>query len=211
LRSSDNDPNDTFTYQFVSGAGSDDNSSFMSENDVLYTATIFNYKTKNSYSIRVKSTDSSALSVENPILLYIVIPTANSFETSGLVGSSTTITLRGQNVAGGDLVYQITKGPEYGSLIASDINGVYTYVPNTNQQDSFEYVVEEDTMTSSPGIIIIYNYSESDIANIPGNLGTLSVNNISFDGNKWTIGTITTDTFIQGPSYYKFGTMTLTN
>jgi hypothetical protein len=159
----------------------------------------------------VKTTDSSGLSVENPIILYVVLPTASSFETSGLVGSSTTITLRGQNVAGGALVYQITKQPVYGFLIASDINGVYTYVPSTNQQDSFEYVVKEDTMTSLPGIVIIYNYSESDIANIPRNLGTLEVNTISFDGNKWTFGTIITDTFIQGPSYYSVGTMKLTN
>jgi hypothetical protein len=159
----------------------------------------------------VKTTDSSGLSVENPIILYVVLPTAGSFETSGLVGSSTTITLRGQNVAGGALVYQITKQPEYGSLIASDINGVYTYVPSTNLQDSFEYVVKEDTMTSLPGIVIIYNYSEIDIANIPRNLGTLTLDNISFDGNKWKFGTITTDTFIQGLSYYSVGTMKLMN
>jgi hypothetical protein len=211
LQTYDNDPNDTFTYQLVSGVGSDDNLSFRVENAVLYTATIFNYNTKNSYSIRVKTTDSSGLSVENPILLYVVLPTAGSFETSGLVGSTTTITLRGQNVAGGELVYQITRQPSYGSITLTPTNSVYTYVPSSNQQDSFEYVVKEDTMTSLPGMVIIYNYSESDIANIPRNLGTLEVNTISFDGNKWTIGTITTDTFIQGPSYYRVGTMTLTN
>jgi hypothetical protein len=211
LRTSDPDVGDTFTYQFVSGAGSADNSSFTIENDILYTATTFNYITKNTYSIRVKTTDSYGLSVENPILLHVVIPTAGSFETSGLVGSSTNITLRGQNVAGGALVYEITKQPTYGSLDASNINGVYTYVPNSNTLDSFEYVVKEDTMTSLPGRVIIYNYSESDIANIPKTLGTLEVDNFSFDGNKWTIGTIITDTFIQGPSYYRFGTMTLTN
>jgi hypothetical protein len=102
-------------------------------------------------------------------------------------------------------VYQITKQPAYGSLTASDRNGVYTYIPSTNKQDSFEYVVKEDTMTSLTGIVIIYNYSESDINNIPRNLGTLEIDNISFDGNKWKLGTITTDTFIQGASYYTLG------
>jgi hypothetical protein len=211
LRTSDPDAGDTFTYQFVSGAGSADNSSFTIENDILYTATTFNYNTKNTYSIRVKTTDSSGLSVENPIVLNVVIPTAGSFETSGLVGSSTTITLRGQNVTGGALVYEITKQPTYGLLTPSNINGVYTYVPNSNTVDSFEYVVKEDTMTSLPGRVIIYNYSESDIANIPRTLGTLEVDTFSFDGNKWRIGTIITDTFIQGPSFYRFGTITLTN
>jgi hypothetical protein len=210
LQTYDNDPNDTFTYQFVSGVGSDDNLSFTIENDVLYTTTTFNYNTKNTYSIRVKTTDSSGLSVENPILLQVVLPTAGSFETSSLVGSTTTITLRGQNVAGGELVYQITRQPAYGSLAFGN-DGVFTYVPSTNQQDSFEYVVKEDTMTSLPGMVIIYNYSESDIANIPRNLGTLEFDSISFDGNKWTFGTITTNTFIQDGLYYRLGMMTLMN
>ncbi len=211
LNTYDNDPIDTFTYQFVSGVGSDDNSSFTIENDILYTTTTFNYNTKIAYSIRDKTTDSSGLSVENPILLDVVIPTAGSFETSGLVGSPSTITLRGQNVSGGALVYEITNQPTYGSIVPSDRNSLYTYVPNSNTVDSFEYVVKEDTMTSLPGKVIIYNYSESDIANIPRNLVTLSVDNLSFDGNRWKIGTITTDTFIQNGSFYKFGTMTLTN
>ena len=198
-------------YQFVSGVGSEDNSSFTIENGLLYTSTTLNYNTKNSYSIRVRLTDSSELLVENPITLHVVLPTAGSFETSGLVGSPTTIILRGQNVAGGALIYEITKHPQFGSLTAANINGVYTYVPNTNQQDIFEYVVKEDTMTSLPGIVIINNYSEDDIRNIPRNLGTIEFNNILFDGNQWTFGTITTNTFLQGPSYSTLGTMTLTN
>jgi len=202
---------DIVTYQFISGVGSEDNSSFTIENDVLYTATTFNYSTQNTYSIRVKSTDSSGLSVENPILLHVVLPTVGSFETSGLIGSTSTITLRGQNTTGGALVYQITKQPIYGSIDTTPKNGIFTYVPNTNKQDSFEYVVKEDTMTSLPGIVIIYNYSENDIANIPRNLGTLTLDNISFDGNKLTFGTITTDTFIQATSNYTLGTMRLTN
>jgi hypothetical protein len=209
LRTYDDDVDDTFTYQFVSGVGSEDNSNFIIINDELYAIISLNYSIKNVYSIRVKSTDNSGLSVENPIILYVVLPTAGSFETSGLVGSSTTITLRGQNIIGGALVYQITKQPEYGSLTASDRNGVYTYIPNTNKQDSFEYVVKEDTMTSLIGIVIIYNYSENDIANIPRNLGTLEVDNISFDGNRWRLGTIITDTFFPVSSYYTLGTMTL--
>jgi hypothetical protein len=211
LRTSDPDVGDTFTYQFISGVGSEDNSSFTIENDVLYTATTFNYSTQNTYSIRVKSTDSSGLSVENPILLHVVLPTVGSFETSGLVGNTSTIMLRGQNITRGALVYEITKQPIYGSIVPTPKNGIYSYVPNTNKQDSFEYVVKEDTMTSLPGIVIIYNYSENDIANIPRNLGTLTLDNISFDGNKMTFGTITTDTFIQATSNYILGTMKLTN
>ena len=74
----------------------------------------------------MKSSDSSGLSIENTIILYVILPTARSFEISGLVESPTTITLRRQNVAGGDhLVYKITKQPKYGSLDPSDITRVF--------------------------------------------------------------------------------------
>ena len=84
LKTYDYDPNDTFTYQFVSGLGSEDNSRFRIEGDVLYTSTTLNYNTQDdTFSIRVKTTDSSKLSIENPIILYVIRPIAGSFETSG--------------------------------------------------------------------------------------------------------------------------------
>jgi hypothetical protein len=210
LRTYDDDPNDTFIYQFSSGAGSTDNSHFTILGNVLYTSSVLNYNTKNTYSIRVKVTDSDGLSIENPIILNVVLPIAGSFETSGLIGSSSTITLQGQNITGRDLIYQITRLPKYGSLIMVNQTGNYTYMPNINKQDSFEYVVKEGTMTSLPGTVIISNYNQNDIQNIPRSLGTFDFESISFDGTTWMFGTITTDTFTQGSSYYTLGNYTLT-
>jgi hypothetical protein len=205
----DPDPNDTFTYMFVSGVGSTDNSHFTILGNVLYTSSLLNYNTKNNYTIRVKVTDSDGLSIENLISLNIVLPIANSFEISGLVGSSSTITLQGQNITGRDLIYQITRLPKYGSLIMVNQTGNYTYMPNINKQDSFEYVVKEGTMTSLVGTVIISNYNQNDIQNIPRSLGTFDFDTISFDGTTWRFGTITTNTFSQGSSYYKLGNYTL--
>jgi len=210
LTTYDDDPNDTFTYQFSSGLGSADNSHFMILGNVLYTSRTFNYNTKNTYTIRVKSTDSDGLSVENPIILNVILPIAVSFKISGLVGSSSTITLQGQNITDGYLIYQITRLPKYGSLTMINTNGIYTYMPNINKQDSFEYVVKEGTMTSLPGTVIISNYNQNDIQNIPRSLGTFDFDAISFDGTTWRFGTITTDTFIQDSSYYYLGNYTLT-
>ena len=210
LETYDDDPNDTFTYEFSSGLGSKDNSDFRIQGNKLYTSSIFNYNTKNTYSIRVKTTDSSKLSIENPIILHVILPIANSFEISGLIGSSSSITLRGQNITGGDLIYEIVQMPKYGNLTMVNTKGIYTYVPISNNQDSFEYVVSEGTMTSLLATVIIINYNQSDIQNIPKSLGTYNFDNISFDGNKWTFGTITTDTFIQDSSYYYLGNYALT-
>ena len=208
LTTYDNDPNDTFIYQFSSGVGGTDNSYFTIVGNKLYTSQVFNYNTKNTYTIRVKTTDSNGLSVENPIILNVVLPIANSFEISGLVGRSCSIILQGQNIAGGNLIYEIVQQPKYGSLTM--VNQTGNYIPNINIQDSFQYIVKEGSMTSLPGTVIISNYNQTDIQNIPRSLGTFDFDNISFDGTTWRFGTITTDTFIQGSSYYTLGNYTLT-
>jgi hypothetical protein len=52
------DPNNSFTYQFVSGTGGADNAAFtLDAQGHLKTAATFDYWTKSSYSIRVRSTD----------------------------------------------------------------------------------------------------------------------------------------------------------
>ena len=49
----------TFGYSLVSGAGSTDNGSFSIVNDQLVTNAVFDFNTKNSYSIRVRTTDQN--------------------------------------------------------------------------------------------------------------------------------------------------------
>jgi hypothetical protein len=71
------DPNaeDTFTYTLVSGEGDTDNSSFnifvMGPASILSTSLLFDYETKNSYSIRVRSTDQGGLYYEKPFTITI--------------------------------------------------------------------------------------------------------------------------------------------
>ncbi|MDT5060593.1 MAG: trimeric autotransporter adhesin, partial [Acidobacteriota bacterium] len=54
--SSDPDANQTFTYSLVSGTGSDDNASFTITGNTLKTAASFDFETKSSYSVLVRST-----------------------------------------------------------------------------------------------------------------------------------------------------------
>ena len=46
-------------YELVPGDGDDDNSSFSFKGFYLQSSTVFDYETKNSYSIRIKSTSSN--------------------------------------------------------------------------------------------------------------------------------------------------------
>src|SRR4029079_3813275 len=61
LSSTDQDAGETFTYALVSGSGSADNASFTISGSTLKTAASFNYEAKNTYAIRVRTTDSGGL------------------------------------------------------------------------------------------------------------------------------------------------------
>jgi hypothetical protein len=67
----DPDPNESFTYTLVSGTGSADNASFKISASELRTNAAFNYHNKNSYTIRVRSTDKTGLWVEQAFTILI--------------------------------------------------------------------------------------------------------------------------------------------
>ena len=89
----DPDVGDTFIYSLVDGTGDTDNSSFNILGSSLRANVVFNYETKNSYSIRVRSTDTSGNSfeksftitvedtIEPPIVAWVVPPSSNSTAT----------------------------------------------------------------------------------------------------------------------------------
>jgi hypothetical protein len=60
----DPDVGDPHTYTLVGGAGSTDNGSFNISGNQLRTSAVFNFEVKNSYSIRVRTTDSGGLFFE---------------------------------------------------------------------------------------------------------------------------------------------------
>jgi len=78
------DPNtgDTFTYSLVSGTGSTNNSLFAIQNNQLKTNAVFDYETKNDYSIRVRTTDQDGLSYEKALTINVT----NIYEPPTLVG-----------------------------------------------------------------------------------------------------------------------------
>jgi uncharacterized repeat protein (TIGR01451 family) len=68
---SDPDTGDTFIYSLVSGGGADDNASFTIADSQLQTVASFDYETKNSYSIRVRTTDSGTLYYEEAFIITV--------------------------------------------------------------------------------------------------------------------------------------------
>ncbi|MEI6234210.1 MAG: hypothetical protein WCT04_14250 [Planctomycetota bacterium] len=69
--------NKTFTYAFATGDGDTDNASFSLATDKLLTAAVFNFATKSSYSIRIRTTDNLNNVVEKAFTIN-VLATPNS-------------------------------------------------------------------------------------------------------------------------------------
>jgi len=68
LSTTDPDAGDTFTYSFCGGT---DDASFAISGNSLQSAVIFDYETKNSYSICIRSTDGGALSTTKTITITV--------------------------------------------------------------------------------------------------------------------------------------------
>jgi gliding motility-associated-like protein len=68
----DQDVSNAFNYSFVSGAGDSDNTAFIIIGNELRSNRLFNYETKNVYSIRVQSNDGNGGTTEKNFTVLIV-------------------------------------------------------------------------------------------------------------------------------------------
>lgn len=200
----DPDNNDVFQYEFTPGEGSYDNHLFILNTSNIYTNTVFNYNQKKVYSIRIKSTDSFGYYIEKVLTIDIIIPVANQINMTTLLNTPKRVILNGTSVSGLPLVYTILTNPKYGS-ITKIANGIYNYLPIDNKIDTFKYMIQEGTMTSLPGDIIMHNYSQTDVNNVSKSQGTFTFDSIRFDGNEWVFGTMQADNFFQFNDYNIFG------
>ena len=71
LTTTDPDTGNTFTYSLVTGDGATDNSLFTTTGNQLKTNTVFDYETKNSYSVRVRTTDQGGLFFEQQLTIGV--------------------------------------------------------------------------------------------------------------------------------------------
>ena len=178
FNSTDPDPGDTFTYTLVPGSGSEDNSYFNIQGNNLRTSAVFDYETKNSYSIRVRSTDQGGLWVEKQFSIAVLnvneAPTANP--QSGLVVNSCdtlTVTLSGSDPEDDPLSYKISALPIYGELY-DGISGIkITSVP---------FILTSNNVTYKPS----EPYSGPDSFDFKANDG-------EFDSTEATVSVTVTD------------------
>jgi hypothetical protein len=66
-------------------------------------------------------------------------------------------------------------------------------------------------MISLPRTVTIYNYSKQDVDTILKNQGSCYFQKITFDGNKWQFGTVSSPDFFQYTGYNQLGNHTFHN
>jgi Bacterial TSP3 repeat len=90
LSSNDATAGDTHTYSLVAGVGDTDNGTFNISGNSLRASAVFDFETRSSYSVRVRSTDSSGNSFEKAFVISVTDVVEGTNFTSWSGGSAET-------------------------------------------------------------------------------------------------------------------------
>jgi VCBS repeat-containing protein len=177
LSTTDPDVGDTFNYTLVSGAGSTDNASFNISGSNLRTSAVFDYETKNSYSIRVRSTDTGSLYFEKAftILVTNVNDAPIAVDEAYSIAEDTTLIVVAPGVLGNDtdpendpLTAILNVGPAHGDLTLN-ANGSFVYTPDPNYfgTDSFTYHARDAALNSNIATVTITIVDKLEVFYLP--------------------------------------------
>ncbi|MBD2701643.1 cadherin domain-containing protein [Spirosoma sp. BT702] len=171
-------PNETNSYSLVSGMGSENNALFNISGNTLRTSAIFDYETKNSYSIRVRATDSGGLSYEKSFIITVTNSnelTINSSQVDvlcfGTSSGSITATPSGES---GPYTYSWEPGNPTGDGTATVSNlsaGVYSLTVTATPSgftSTRSYTITQPSALTLDG-------SSTDVTTYGGNDGSASV------------------------------------
>jgi len=151
LSTTDPDSGNTFTYTLVSGTGDTDNGSFNIDGNNLRTSAIFDYETKNSYTIRVRSTDQGALWFEKQFTITVT----DVNETPTNIGLSSS-TIPEKQLVGSIVGTLSTIDPDSGNTFT------YTLVSGTGDTDNGSFNIDGNNLRTSA----IFDYETNNSCNI---------------------------------------------
>ena len=197
----DDDTGDTHTYSLVAGDGATDNASFQISGNALQTSAIFDYETKDSYSIRVLTMDSGTgnLTYEKQFTITVTdindAPLANvdSDTTPEDTPVTTNIVANDTDVDGTVVAstVAIVNGPSNGNVVNNG-DGTVTYTPDAdfNGSDTYTYTAQDnDGATSNEAEVTITVDSVNDVPSFTkGGNQTVNEDAGSQTVNGWATG-----------------------
>lgn len=135
LVAADPDEGDVTTFALVSGAGATDNALFSIVNGQLIANQTFNFEIKNSYTVRIRATDSQNLVFETPVVISIT----NVNETPTNI-----------NLSNSTVVENTPVGTSVGTLTTADVDVpetfTYTLVSGTGSTDNAKFAIDGDQL-----------------------------------------------------------------
>ncbi len=134
----DPDAADSFIYSFVSGAGDTDNASFTIDADSLKSVAPFDFETKASYSIRVRTTDAEGLTYDQTFAVTVT----NSNDPPSALSLSSASVLENQSTG-------TTIGTFSSTDPDNDISFTYTLVSGTGDTDNASFTIVDDTLKTA--------------------------------------------------------------
>jgi len=166
LSTTDLDVSDTHTYTLVTGTGDTDNASFTLTGNTLKTAASFDFETKQSYTIRIRTTDNGGpngtfeqaftINVTNVNEAPTAVDDANDPVTTVFVGGQATpvdVLANDTDPENDSLSIQsINITGTQGSVTNNGTNVSYT-APNSNGSSSFTYQAGDGTLTSNSATV----------------------------------------------------------
>ena len=178
--STDPDTGNSFTYSLIAGAGDTDNSAFSIVGNQLQINNSPDFETKNSYSIRVKTTDQGGLSFEKTLTITVndVNETPGNQAPTNLALSATTVN---ENVPVNTVIGTFsTTDPDTGNTFT------YSLIAGTGDTDNsaFSIVGNQLQINNSPDFETKNSYSIRVKTTDQGGLSfektlTITVNDVS--------------------------------
>ncbi|MEW5957609.1 MAG: cadherin domain-containing protein [Chloroflexota bacterium] len=162
----DSDTGDTHIYTLVAGTGDDDNGSFTVVGNILQTNAVFDYNTKSSYKIRVRTTDSGGLIYEKAFTVSVtdLLPTISVSKTPNPTsvpesGSTVTFTVLVTNTSAESVTLNSLTDTDFGSLAGQGTctlpqnlaanNGTYSCSFSRTISGNFGGPAHQNTVTAS--------------------------------------------------------------
>jgi len=132
LSTTDPDAGNSFTYSLVSGTGDTNNASFTILGSSLKANAVFDYETKNSYTVRVRSTDQGGLTTEKALTISVTNVSENQAPTDI---SLSVATIAENNEIGAVVGAFSTTDPDAGNTFT------YTLISGTGDTDNASFSI----------------------------------------------------------------------
>ena len=158
LSTTDQDAGDSHTYSLVSGVGSTDNTAFNVSGNQIRASQVFSSATKNSYSIRVRTTDKGGLSFEK-------VYTVSISQLPTLTGTGNEYGTQIQAVA--SATPKISKGLTSKLNVSGIDMASYTWSPSASLSSANIYnPVAQPSQTQSYSVTVTNVYGSSTTLSI---------------------------------------------